>query len=152
MSFCDYAVVPPPHHLPPLCQLQSSPLPSVHCLMLSALSHMHRSHLFFLPTSRANIGRPLGSRYFLSNGSRFASRPLGSQTLGLAMKRTLARKRLLHCENVVVLRTNNMDQRERRDLFLDEGMLRFSKLYAMSGSGREDDTQQRNPDTPQNSQ
>ncbi len=40
-------------------------------------------------------------------------------------------------ENIVVWRSHTMNVRERKELFVDEGEIRFSKVFAMSGSGRD---------------
>ena len=45
-----------------------------------------------------------------------------------------------------------MDLRERRELYVDEGMMRFSKVYAMSGSGREESIERRPPNSPSSSE
>ena len=42
------------------------------------------------------------------------------------------------CENVVVFRTEGMSARIREELHVGEGEINFSKVYAKSGSGRED--------------
>ena len=43
------------------------------------------------------------------------------------------------CENVVVWRTSNMSERDRRELHVQEGEISFCRVFAKSGSGREDD-------------
>ena len=43
-----------------------------------------------------------------------------------------------NCENVVVFRTHGMSSRMRHELHVGEGEINFSRVYAKSGSGRED--------------
>ena len=45
-----------------------------------------------------------------------------------------------------------MDQRERRELYVDEGMMRLCKVYAMSGSRREDAIERRPPNSTSSSE
>jgi hypothetical protein len=44
------------------------------------------------------------------------------------------------CENVVVWRPGELDDRERREMFVDEGEISFARVYAKSGSGRDDNS------------
>ena len=43
-----------------------------------------------------------------------------------------------NCENVVVWRTTGMSERIRQELYVAEGEMNFSRVFAKSGSGRED--------------
>lgn len=42
------------------------------------------------------------------------------------------------CENVVVLRAENITERERSELHFNEGEICFCKVFAQSGSGHQD--------------
>ena len=42
-----------------------------------------------------------------------------------------------HCENAVVWRPGDLDGSKRRELFVENGEMSFSRVYAKSGSGRE---------------
>jgi hypothetical protein len=44
----------------------------------------------------------------------------------------------LDCENVVVLKSSGISDRQRSDLYLEEGELNFCRIFAKSGSGREE--------------
>jgi hypothetical protein len=44
------------------------------------------------------------------------------------------------CENVVVLRAENMSDKERRELYVQHGHICFCSVFAKSGSGRQDAT------------
>ena len=43
------------------------------------------------------------------------------------------------CENVVVWRTKDMSERDRSDLHVQQGEISFCRVFAKSGSGREDE-------------
>ena len=43
------------------------------------------------------------------------------------------------CENVVVWRTEDMSERDRSDLHVQQGEISFCRVFAKSGSGREDE-------------
>ena len=43
-----------------------------------------------------------------------------------------------NCENVVVWRTKEMTTRQRQELYVEEGEISFSRVFAKSGSGRDD--------------
>ena len=45
-----------------------------------------------------------------------------------------------HCENVVVWKPENLNEQERREMYVDPGEVRFSKVFDMSGKGRETST------------
>ena len=44
------------------------------------------------------------------------------------------------CENVVVWKPGNLNEQERREMYVDPGEVRFNKVFAMSGNGREAST------------
>ena len=46
------------------------------------------------------------------------------------------------CENVVVWRTEAMSENERRELHVQPGEICFCRVFAKSGSGRQDATPQ----------
>jgi hypothetical protein len=43
-----------------------------------------------------------------------------------------------NCENVVVWKPGELDGSARSELFVDNGEISFCRVYAKSGSGRED--------------
>ena len=43
-----------------------------------------------------------------------------------------------YCENIAVWRPSELDARQRMEMFVDEGEMSFARVYAKSGSGRED--------------
>ena len=43
-----------------------------------------------------------------------------------------------YCENIVVLRPGELDAKQRKDMFVVEGEISFARVYAKSGSGRDD--------------
>jgi len=45
-----------------------------------------------------------------------------------------------HCENFVVWKPENLNEQELREMYVDPGEVRFSKVFAMSGNGRETST------------
>ena len=58
-----------------------------------------------------------------------------------------------HCENVVIWKPCDLDDRERKELFVSRGEMSFSRVYAKSGSGREDHASTtRIPSSPPNDQ
>ena len=43
-----------------------------------------------------------------------------------------------YCENVVIWKPGELNDSKRNDLFVDNGEISFCRVYAKSGSGRED--------------
>jgi hypothetical protein len=41
-----------------------------------------------------------------------------------------------HCENMVARTSRTMNDKERKELFVEEGEISFSRVYAKSGYGR----------------
>ena len=42
-----------------------------------------------------------------------------------------------NCENVVVWKPGNLSKQQLREMYVDPGEVRFSRVFAMSGKGRD---------------
>ena len=42
-----------------------------------------------------------------------------------------------NCKNVVVWKLGNLNKQQQREMYVDPGEVRFSRVYAMSGNGRD---------------
>ncbi len=59
---------------------------------------------------------------------------------GLDMQREHRNIGYENCEKVVVWKPGNLNEQERREMYVNPGEVRFSKVFAMPGNGRETST------------